>query len=70
MIKKTAEKSKSATIESCDKLLESFFSETLKKQEDLDKHIVQILERLYKDGRLTADNITKVLGEERTKIYG
>ena len=69
MSKQTAKKLNQTTIQPCDKLLEGFFSETLKKQEDLDKHIVQILEGLYKEGRLTADSITKVLGEERTKIH-
>lgn len=68
MNKKTVKKSSGAIIESCDKLLEGFFSETLKKQKGLDKQIVQILEQLYKEGHLTADNITKALAEEREKI--
>jgi hypothetical protein len=56
-------------IQSCDKLLESFFSLTLKSEKDIDSQIVEILEKLYKEKRLTADNITKVLRDERTKIH-
>lgn len=67
MNKKTVKKSSRAIIESCDKLLEGFFSGTLKNQKELDKQIVQTLEQLYKEGRLTADNITKALAEEREK---
>lgn len=68
MNKKATKKSEQTTIESCDKLLEGFFSETLKNQKEIDKQIVQTLEQLYKEGRLTADNITKALREEREKI--
>lgn len=57
------------SVQPCDKLLEDFFSGTLKSQKDIDGRIVEILERLYKDKRLTADNITKVLREERIKIH-
>ena len=69
MSKQTTKKLNQATIQPCDKLLEGFFFETLEMQECLDKSIVKILEGLYKEGRLTADNITKVLGEERAKIH-
>lgn len=68
MNKKATKKSKQTTIKPCDKLLEGFFSETLKNQKKLDKQIVQTLEQLYKEGLLTADNITKALREEREKI--
>ena len=68
MNKKATKKSKQSIIESCDKLLEGFFSKTLKDRKELDKQIVQTLEQLYKEGRFTADNITKALREVREKI--
>lgn len=69
MSKQTGKKISRVALQSCDKLLEGFFSETLKKQEDLDEPIVNILERLHKEGQLTADNIIRALCEERIKLH-
>lgn len=69
MNKQTNKKLSQTTIQPCDKLLEDFFSVTLDKQKDLDPQTVQVLKDLYKDGQLTADNITKTLQEKRTKLY-
>jgi len=55
------------TIQSCDKLLEDFFSVTLDKQKDLDPQTVQTLRDLYKERQLTADNITRTLQEKRNE---
>ena len=69
MIKQSSKKLDQTNIQSCNKLLEDFFSVTLDKQKDLDPQTIQVLRDLYKDGQLTADNITKTLQEKRTKLY-
>lgn len=69
MSKQVIKKLNQATIQPCDKLLREFFFETLKTQKGLDKQIVKILERLYGEGQLTADNIIRALREERTKSH-
>lgn len=64
MRKKVIKKSSGTIVESCNKLLEGFFT-SLKKHSELDGQIVQTLEGLFRAGQLTADNITKALAKER-----